>query len=151
MDYSALALKTSQLLSDLFETGSVLPPRSLITASGFINTAPSLNAIAKDVTLNVLLVQDQSASAIMQMTPQFTRDTHIHINYVTLPLEELTTVLSQLHGNHFLYSERIFLSRGRQKDRLHRNMRRNSKYFRHNSLICHRIIYVSIIEFEPPI
>ena len=24
-------------------------------------------------------------------------------------------------------------------------MRRNSKYFRHNSLLCHRIIYVSII------
>lgn len=101
MDYSALALKTSQLLSDLFETDSALPPRSLITASGFINTASPLNTIAKGVTLNVLLVQDQSASAIMQMTPQFTRDTHIHINYVTLPLEELTTVLSQLHGNHF--------------------------------------------------
>lgn len=101
MDYSALALKASQLLFDFFEKGINLPLRLLLAASGFFNLPSPLSPITKAITLNVLLVQDQSASAIMQLTPQFTRDTHIHINYVTLPLEELTTVLSQLHGNHF--------------------------------------------------
>lgn len=37
----------------------------------------------------------------MKMTPQFTEATNIEVNYATLPLEELTTVLSQMDENSF--------------------------------------------------
>lgn len=101
MNYSSLAVRASELLLSFFNNEEEIPARTDISASGFLYPKGPVCIAKKELSLNVLLVQDQSASAIMQMTPQFTKASNIAINYVTLPLEELTTVLSQLHGNHF--------------------------------------------------
>lgn len=101
MDYSALAEKASKLLLAALEKSKDPAERTILPARGFVPQFSPSFAVSGELSINVLLAQSQSASAIMQMTPQFTKETGIEVNYVTLPLEELTTVLSQTNGNHF--------------------------------------------------
>lgn len=101
LDYAFLAVKASKLLFTSLCRPEDVPSRTLLEPYGFAPIYhPSYTAKGKTI-LSVLLVHGQPATAIMQMTPQFTAKTNIEVNYVTLPLEELTTVLSQLNGNHF--------------------------------------------------
>ncbi len=101
MDYSVLSTEASRMLLAAFE-GNKDPQTCIrLTGGGFIPRRRPSYSSAHGISLHVLLPQGQSAAAIMEMTPRFTQETKIEINYVTLPLEELTTVLSQMNGNHF--------------------------------------------------
>lgn len=101
MDYAQLAQKASDLLISSLENSDNIPEKTLLNSHGFAPVYEPAYIAQKKTVLSVLLVHGQPATAIMQMTPQFTAKTNIEVNYVTLPLEELTTVLSQLNGNHF--------------------------------------------------
>lgn len=101
MDYPLLAKKASGLLLSSLEAPGKVPPKTRLRPYGFAPVYHPAYISAKKTVLSALLVQGQPTTAIMQMTPQFTAKTNIEVNYVTLPLEELTTVLSQLNGNHF--------------------------------------------------
>ena len=101
MDYSVLAYEAGNLLLDFLDHPEDVPERTLLDASGFIRKKKIPYIAKKKISLNVLLVQGQPATAIMQMTPHFSEQTGLDINYVTLPLGELTSVLSQMNGNHF--------------------------------------------------
>lgn len=101
MDYSVLAYEAGKLLLASLEHSKNVPEKTLLDASGFIRRKQIPYIAKKKISLNVLLVQGQPATAIMQMTPHFSEQTGLDINYVTLPLGELTSVLSQMNGNHF--------------------------------------------------
>lgn len=101
MDYSILSHQASSLLFSCLSNGEKIPERTVLDASGFVCPKPIPYITPKKIPLNVLMVQGQPASAIMQMTPRFSEATHLEINYVSLPLGELTSVLSQMNGNHF--------------------------------------------------
>lgn len=99
LNYSVLAVRSAELLFSALETGATPVQRTVLEPDGFFPSFRSVYVASKKITLNVLLAQSQPASAIMEMTPQFTRATNIEVNYATLPLEELTTVLSQMDEN----------------------------------------------------
>jgi len=101
MDYSTLSMEASKLLFRFLESDDKIPEKTPLTASGFIRRKPIPYITKKVFPLNVLLVQGQPATAIMQMTPRFSEQSGLDINYVSLPLGELTSVLSQMNGNHF--------------------------------------------------
>lgn len=101
VDYALLAIKASDLLFSSLGKPEGVPAKTRLKPYGFAPVYQPAYIAQKRTVLSALLVQGQPAAAIMQMTPQFTAQTNIDVNYVTLPLEELTTVLSQLNGNHF--------------------------------------------------
>jgi len=103
LDYTALGQEISNQLNRLLNDDSQDAEDFITTtlpSKGFIQNSFSFVTHKKTV-LNVLLASSSSASALMTITPEFTKKTNIDVNFVTLSLAELTDNLVQMPYNEY--------------------------------------------------
>jgi len=100
MNYSNLGLNCSEVIYKLVEKQekkeSCYQP---LKPEGFKGTVNTPRYFAKKKTLNLLFPNLKSTSALMRMASEFTHKSNIDLNFVVLPIAELTENLALSQGS----------------------------------------------------
>lgn len=101
-DYTMLGRQSARLLIDIKsrEKQSAIAENIIIKPHGFISKLSHPVPFKKTV-LNVLMPPNGSTNALIKMVPDFTKKTNIEVNFVTMPLAELTDQLAQATYNDY--------------------------------------------------
>ena len=104
LDYSLLGYEAGKLIIDMLgnkpikssaDISSDMQLCNILPAKGFWIDHP-VTVPCKNTTLNILLAASNSSNALMYIAPKFTKETNIKLNFVVLPLAELTETLAQM-------------------------------------------------------
>jgi multiple sugar transport system substrate-binding protein len=104
LDYSLLGYEASQQIigwlgNSSNDNAAVSPSNEalcrILPANGF-GISRSVSFSTAKLTLNVLMAISNSTDALRYITPKFEKETGIRINFVTLPLADLTETLAQM-------------------------------------------------------
>lgn len=99
LNYRRLGIEAGRILSSQLMEGVDEPINKILPGEGFKYHLSDPDSIAEKGQIKVLMLESPAASALIKLTPGFTKKTGIEVSYVTLGYDELYQAIGQIENS----------------------------------------------------